>query len=159
MEKDSIQTTVRLPIALFLRLNELLPNGERRDFIRKAITEKIARDFGETISPVLTHGKQGRRTDLERLRAMREGAELRTETAENQFHKSKTEQELTKKMNIAATNAVLAVNLILREAEILAAENQAVAAALAAYREAKNLQELESCWVALGEAVNAAKTA
>lgn len=70
MAKDSVQTTVRLPVALFSRLNELVPNGKRRDFIRTAISEKLARDFGETASPVLTRGEQGRRTDLERLRAL-----------------------------------------------------------------------------------------
>ena len=68
MAKDSVQTTVRLPVALFSRLNELVPNGKRRDFIRTAISEKLARDFGETASPVLTRGEQGRRTDLERQR-------------------------------------------------------------------------------------------
>lgn len=68
MKKDSVQTTVRLPVALFSRLNELIPNGKRRDFIRKAIVEKLARDFRETVSPVLTRGEQGRRTDLERRR-------------------------------------------------------------------------------------------
>lgn len=70
MAKDSVQTTVRLPVALFSRLNELVPNGKRRDFIRTAISEKLARDFGLTVSPVLSRGEQGRRTDLERLREL-----------------------------------------------------------------------------------------
>ena len=39
-----------------------------RDFVRAAVAEKLARDFGENLSPALTRGEQGRRTDLERLR-------------------------------------------------------------------------------------------
>ena len=167
MAKDSVQTTVRLPVALFSRLNELVPNGKRRDFIRTAISEKLARDFGETASPVLTRGEQGRRTDLERLRGARERAKKRIEAAENDFHKAKTEHQLFKKMSVASKNAVLTVNLIFREAEILAAENKAVAEKLAAWRAAEAAyraankasarRELETRWVALCEAVESAR--
>ena len=166
MGKDSKQFTLMFPLAVSDALAARCPN-RIQDFIREAVAEKLARDFGETVSPVLTRGEQGRRTDLERLRGARERAKKRIEAAENDFHKAKTEHQLFKKMSVASKNAVLTVNLIFREAEILSAENKAVAEKLAAWRAAEAAyraankasarRELESRWVALCEAVESAR--
>ena len=156
MVKESVQTTVRVPVYLLGRLNELVASGKRRDFIREAIAEKLSRDFGENVESKLSRKNQGRRTDLEKLRLSREAAQKQRKTAESGFHKAKTERELVRKMSLASKEAVLEMNLFLREAEILATTSKKVSAALSDWRKATNQSELESRWVALCEAVNAA---
>lgn len=75
MKEESIQTAVRFPVALLERLNELVPSGKRRDFIREACAEKLARDFGIKVEAKLSRKNQGKRNDLSRLRAALEEVE------------------------------------------------------------------------------------
>ena len=56
-----------------------------RDFVRAAVAEKISRDFGENLSPALTRGEQGRRTDLERLREQISAARAAEKAAYERF--------------------------------------------------------------------------
>lgn len=69
MGKDSKQFTLTLPVAISDAISANYKGGIH-DFIRKAAAEKLARDFGLTVSPVLTRAGQGRRTDLERFREL-----------------------------------------------------------------------------------------
>lgn len=67
MGADSVQFTLMIPLELADALAKRRGSGAAKmDFVREAIAEKLSRDYGEKISPVLTRGEQGRRTDLER---------------------------------------------------------------------------------------------
>lgn len=67
MGADSVQFTLMIPLELADALAKRRGSGaSKMDFVREAIAEKLSRDYGEKISPVLTRGEQGRRTDLER---------------------------------------------------------------------------------------------
>lgn len=63
MGKDSKQFTLMFPIALADALERCCGAG-KQDFIRAAAAEKLARDFGENISPILARAAQGERKDL-----------------------------------------------------------------------------------------------
>lgn len=168
MESNPKRFCLTLPFAIADAL-EVHCGRRKLDFIREAVAEKLARDCGKVFeeSALALRVGQGRRTDLERLRVARERAKKRIEAAENDFHKAKTEHQLFKKMSVASKNAVLTVGLFLREAEILAKKNEALAEKLAAWRAAETAwraankaaarRELETRWVALCEAVEAAR--
>lgn len=74
MEKDSKFIGLMIPIPLAAALERRL-GGRKNEFIREAITEKFARDFGEKISPILERKNQGRRNDLARIREAFAGVE------------------------------------------------------------------------------------
>ena len=63
MGKDSKQFTLMFPIALADALERCCGAG-KQDFIRAGAAEKLARDFGENISPILARAAQGERKDL-----------------------------------------------------------------------------------------------
>lgn len=67
MEKDSKLIGIMFPIALADALERRF-GAKKQDFIREAVAEKFARDFGEKISPILERKNQGRRNDLARIR-------------------------------------------------------------------------------------------
>ena len=74
MEKDSAQICVMFPLAIVEALNSRF-GAKKQDFIREAVAEKFARDFGEKISPILERKNQGRRNDLARIREAFAGIE------------------------------------------------------------------------------------
>ncbi|MGN0834687.1 MAG: hypothetical protein ACI4QA_02505 [Candidatus Spyradosoma sp.] len=82
MGKESKLVGVMLSLALFEVLEKRTGAAGKQDFIRAAIAEKLARDFGEHLdaSALAVRVGQGRRTDLERRRA-----ELARERAEKAF--------------------------------------------------------------------------
>ncbi|MBR6798362.1 MAG: hypothetical protein IKM45_06755 [Opitutales bacterium] len=79
--ESSFQISIRFPKGIFEALKKFIPNTSRRDFIRKAVSEKLSRDFGANIPPELSRCGQGKRTDLDtpekraaKLPALREQA-------------------------------------------------------------------------------------
>lgn len=74
MGKDSKQFTLMFPLPLAEALEAHFGAG-KQDFIRAAVAEKLARDFGENLSPTLSRANQGKRNDLARLRAALEEVE------------------------------------------------------------------------------------
>ncbi len=64
---DSIQYTLVFPKAVSDALRKYCGQGEK-NFIREAVCERLTRNFGLRLSPVLTRKGQGRRSDLERKR-------------------------------------------------------------------------------------------
>lgn len=74
MEKDSKPVNVMFPLAIVEALNSRF-GAKKQDFIREAVAEKFARDFGEKISPILERKNQGRRNDLARIREAFAGIE------------------------------------------------------------------------------------
>lgn len=74
MGKDSKLLGVMFPLPLAEALEAHFGAG-KQDFIRAAVVEKFARDCGESFSPVLERKNQGKRNDLNRLRAALEEVE------------------------------------------------------------------------------------
>lgn len=160
MNKESVRISLMFPAKIAAALIRRAGKRGKMDFIRAAVAEKLARDYGENISPILTRGEQGRRTDLERAREERKRAMNRVESAENAFYKAKSDADLTAKMKTASANAARAQTAFLREAELLAERGNApVADALSRYREAvaaRDYAAVELRFAALCAAVNAA---
>lgn len=134
-----------------------------RDFVRAAVAEKLARDFGENLSPALTRGEQGRRTDLERRRAelARERAEWVREMNETLKLPPKEiaaarEKSWTRGHAIVENQILLAFEIVKSRAE---AGDKAAARALRAHSRASKaygagagtLEELNAAFLRLAE--------
>lgn len=67
MGVDSKRFNLTLPDSVVEAIERHVPDSEKMNFIRAAVAEKLARDFGENLSPTLARANQGARTDLKGL--------------------------------------------------------------------------------------------